>query len=75
MRMMRWCERVWVGRRIAFHRSVAGVLAGVGSGPSFGNGPAGGVEDFLPRAAFWRLRQLVLQYPDFKADIRARREA
>jgi hypothetical protein len=64
-----------VGRRIAFHRQVAGVLSGVGSAPSAGSGPAGGVEDFLPRAAFLRLRQLVLQYPDFKSDIRARRES
>jgi hypothetical protein len=62
------------GRRIAFHREVAGVLSGVSAGPSAGTGPAGGIEDFLPRAAFLRLRQLLLQYPDFKADIRARRE-
>ena len=64
-----------VVRRISFHRQVAGLLLGVSAGPRAGNGPAGGVEDFLPRAAFLRLRQLVLQYPDFKSDIRARREA
>ena len=53
------------GRRIAFHKRVAGVISGlrgVGGSPGIDSGAG----RYLPMVGLMRLRELVERYPDFR---------
>jgi hypothetical protein len=59
-------------KRMAFHRQVAGVIAGLRRAPELGAPELGapeesGVGDFLPVVGLRRLRELVTRYPGFEA--------
>jgi hypothetical protein len=53
------------GKRIAFHRLVAGVISGL-RGEGDLPGLDSGAGRFLPMVGLMRLRELVQRYPDFK---------
>lgn len=54
-------------KRVAFHRQVAGVIAGLRGAPELGAPEESGVGDFLPVVGLRRLRELVTRYPGFEA--------
>jgi hypothetical protein len=55
-------------RRIAFHFQVANVLSGLVSEADLGNRPYEEAGRFAPAVGLMRLRALLRQHPDFKAE-------
>lgn len=55
-------------RRIAFHGRVAGVLSGLQSADNPADISHDDAEPFLPAVGLMRIRELVLRYPEFKAE-------
>jgi hypothetical protein len=54
------------GKRIAFHRRVAGVLSGLRSADDPADIPYGDAGRFLPSVGFMRIRELVAKYPELE---------
>jgi hypothetical protein len=55
------------GRRVAFHKQIAGVISGLRGTAKLGSLEESGVGDFLPVVGLMRLRELVARYPKFEA--------
>jgi hypothetical protein len=57
------------GKRIAFHLHVSGVLSGLRSADDPADIPYVDAGRFLPAVALMRVRELVVRYPEFRAEL------